>query len=252
LAKIQAWGRGSLKFERGFVTAQAALEVSQTTRPRIALDFGPDHVLFPNLANQPILDLLLRRDLWDHVKAADGTELWQAFGYYSGHGKERLITPSLPNRFLAILPANMAEHPQWKEPDVQDRSGAARYAAELENVIRQRLREIGESVSDHCRGKEALGFDAARFSNQIEKLLEVHWQVVPWPEKIEDALDAAAAVPGEDGKHPLDAIRAVQLCSIACRSNTVTRNASGTATCENRTRPVLLLKCPTPGLHSTP
>jgi CRISPR-associated protein Cas10/Cmr2 subtype III-B len=185
------------------------LEVSQTTRPRIALDFGPDHVLFPNLANQPILDLLLRRDLWDHVKAADGTELWQAFGYYSGHGKERLITPSLPNRFLAILPANMAEHPQWKEPDVQDRSGAARYAAELENVIRQRLREIGESVSDHCRGKEALGFDAARFSNQIEKLLEVHWQVVPWPEKIEDALDAAAAVPGEDGKHPLDAIRAV-------------------------------------------
>ncbi len=26
---------------------------------RIALDFGPDHVIFPNLCDQPIMDLLL-------------------------------------------------------------------------------------------------------------------------------------------------------------------------------------------------
>ncbi|MBI4657943.1 MAG: type III-B CRISPR-associated protein Cas10/Cmr2 [Verrucomicrobia bacterium] len=180
-----------------------------TALARIALDFGPDHVLFPNLANQPILDLLLRRELWDHHKAADGTELWRAFGYYDQRERERLLTPSLPNRVLALLPATMAEHPQWQTPDSVGRTGAARYAAHLESEVRAQLRRIGDSVAEHCADKVPGSVDIARFRAQLEKLLEVHWQVLPWPESIKSAIESTARLPGEEREHPLDPLRGV-------------------------------------------
>jgi CRISPR-associated protein Cmr2 len=110
---------------------------------QIALDFGPDHILFPNLLNQPILDLLLRNELWNHIKTASGAELWKAFGYYSQGGKHRLLIPSLPNRFLAILPSKMAEHQDWNSPDLKGRTGANRYAPALVDVIRRQLESSG-------------------------------------------------------------------------------------------------------------
>jgi hypothetical protein len=66
---------------------------------RIALDFGPDHISFPNLCDQP-------------------------------------ITPSLPNRFLAVLPANMAEH-HARGPQFASVTAYARYLA---NDLRHFLR----------------------------------------------------------------------------------------------------------------
>ncbi len=181
-----------------------------TVLARIALDFGPDHVIFPNLANQPILDLLLRRELWDHHKAADGSELWQAFRYYDPRGKERLLTPSLPNRFLALLPATMAEHPKWQSPDDVGRTGAARYAAHLENEIREKLHCIARSVSGHCTEKAPGSVNAERFMAQVQKLLEVHWQVLPWPRTVKEALASTGHLPGEVvGSHPLDPLRSV-------------------------------------------
>ena len=66
---------------------------------KITMDFGPDHVLFPNLCGQPILDLMLK-DEWEEMSTKRG-DLWQAFDYYREEGKRRLLTPSLPNRFLA-------------------------------------------------------------------------------------------------------------------------------------------------------
>jgi hypothetical protein len=181
-----------------------------TVLSRIALDLGPDHVLFPSLTQQPIIDLLLKRDLWDHVKTAAGNDLWEAFGYYSKPGRERLLTPSLPNRFLAMLPSNMVEHPAWKGPDSNGRTGAARYAAHLEEALRKRLRKIAESVSEHCNDKLGTAFDTDRFSHQIERLLDVHWQVLPWPAEFETAARMAGNVPGEEGRHPLDSVHAIQ------------------------------------------
>ncbi len=181
-----------------------------TALARIALDFGPDHVLFPNLANQPILDLLLKDEIWDKLKTASGEDLWQAFDYYNVAGKDRLLTPSLPNRFLALLPSDMTEHESWQEPDVQGRKGAARYAAELEQAIRDWLVEIGRSVATKCSEKLGDAFDEKRFSDQVRRRLEIHWQVLPWEKTIEDALRVTSPVPGEDGNHPLDSIRAIQ------------------------------------------
>lgn len=182
-----------------------------TALAKIALDFGPDHVLFPNLNNQPILDLLLRDPLWNKVKTSEEREnLWKAFRYEESDGKKRLLTPSLPNRFLAVLPAKMTEHPEWRDADPDGRTGAARYAAELTETVRARLAEIAGSVREHCRTIVGDEFDGGRFDRQIGRLLEIHWQTLPWPETIETAVESAKPVPGTDDGHPLDPIRAVQ------------------------------------------
>ena len=174
---------------------------------RIALDFGPDHVLYPNLLNQPILDLLLRKELWDHVKTASGDELWQAFGYYSEAGKRRLLTPSFPNRFLAVLPSQMTEHPDWKS-DSDGRTGASCYAAYLAEIIRKQLGRIAESVADHLN-RLGTDFNRKRFLEQSQRLLEIHWQVLDWPNSLSEVRDLAENLPGNDVNHPNAALNGI-------------------------------------------
>jgi CRISPR-associated protein Cmr2 len=176
---------------------------------RIALDFGPDHVIFPNLLNQPILDLLLRGELWDHHKAASGRDLWQAFDYYSKEGKRRLLTPSLPNRFLALLPATMAEHAEWQGPDADGRTGAACYAEHLADSVRNLLNQVAGRVADHLEplGKE---FNRDRFLDQARRLLEIHWQVLEWPNTVADAQTIARQLPGEGKERPDAALRGIR------------------------------------------
>jgi hypothetical protein len=175
---------------------------------RIALDFGPDHVIFPNLLNQPILDLLLRGELWNHHKAASGKDFWQAFDYYSKEGKRRLLTPSLPNRFLALLPATMAEHAEWQGPDAAGRTGAAYYAEHLAKSVRDLLNQVAGRVADHLEplGKE---FNRDRFLDQARRLLDIHWQVLEWPKAIADALTIARQLPGEGKERPDAALKAI-------------------------------------------
>ena len=176
---------------------------------RIALDFGPDHVIFPNLLNQPILDLLLRGELWNHHKVASGKDFWQAFDYYSKEGKRRLLTPSLPNRFLALLPATMAEHAAWLGPDAGGRTGAARYAEHLAKSVRELLNEVAGRVADYLQplGNE---FNRNRFLDQVRRLLEIHWQVLEWPKAVADAQTIACQLPGEGKERPEAALKGIQ------------------------------------------
>ncbi len=159
---------------------------------RIALDFGPDHVLFPNLCDQPIIDLLLRENLWNRVTTAQGQDLFAAFGYYDDDGRERLLTPSLPNRFLAVLPSNMAEHRHRGDAF----QSAAIYAQHLAADLRRFLKE--EIAADVARDADiALGdsFNRERFHEQIDRLLEIHWQVLPWPGDFTAAEQLAKQLP---------------------------------------------------------
>ena len=153
------------------------------TLKRIALDFGPDHVIFPNLCDQPIMDLLLREEIWDKVSTSEGTPLFEAFGYYrdadgaeSDDGRQRLLTPSLPNRFLAVLPRTMAEH-RHRGPEFQS---VETYAQHLADNLRNFLaNDLANAVSDVAAAALGSRFDAVRFELQAKRLLEIHWQVLP-------------------------------------------------------------------------
>ena len=163
---------------------------------RIALDFGPDHVLFPNLCDQPIMDLILREDIWDHVSTIDGKPLFEAFDYYkSGDARQRLLTPSLPNRFLAVLPANMAEHrdrgPQF--------ASVTTYAQHLADDLRHFLEnEIAAPVAEVAAQTLGDRFNEERYSKQVASLLEVHWQTLPWPKNFQATNALAKHLPLDD------------------------------------------------------
>jgi len=163
---------------------------------RITLDFGPDHVIFPNLCDQPIMDLLLREEIWDHATIVEGGPLFEAFQYYGNNdARQRLLTPSLPNRFLAVLPATMAEHhdrgPQFASVEA--------YAHHLADDLRCFLREeIAHPVEEAATATLGERFNKDRFKRQVAGMLEIHWQLLPWPASFPAAQDLAKPLPPDN------------------------------------------------------
>lgn len=145
----------------------------------LALEVGPDAVIFPNLKGQPIFDLHLRASLWSQVRV-NGKSVWA----HLNHQKEDLLTPNLPNVFLAVV------H--------QDR--AAELGALVEKAIRGEWKMIAKHVWKFLEHEtmipaEEAGFRdvdrKARFDAQVARFLSISWQATPWPHTLDDALALA-------------------------------------------------------------
>lgn len=143
----------------------------------IAREYGPDHILFPSAWGQPLLDLQLK-DIYENAKVreADEDTLWNQLWRDNPRNRQRYLLPSLPNRFLALLPASEAKE----------------QATRLEKTVRAKLREIGESVDQMLEIK--LRRDGAeknylpeRITPQLDNTLEVHWQTLDLPKTPEEA-----------------------------------------------------------------
>ncbi len=163
----------------------------------IALNFGPDNVIFPNLCGQPIFDLLLKDEIWTKARVqlestqSDQT-LWDALGYDSPYGRRRLLTPSLPNRFLAVVPGDRATE----------------IARQVESVIRKAHEEIAGAVWDWAKDNLSSASvwtdeNRRRFDAQNERFLDVSWQALQWPRTPIEAFDATATLP-DAWKHTED------------------------------------------------
>ncbi len=115
----------------------------------IADAIGPDAVIFPNLVGQPLCDR------WLHSK-----------GILSESPRlEDLILPSLPNRFLAIVPTSQGED----------------LAKEAADRVRSQWQEISQAVRLDL--ETVLGQPPAwskTWERQITNLFETYWQVYPW------------------------------------------------------------------------
>ncbi|MFN0128943.1 MAG: type III-B CRISPR-associated protein Cas10/Cmr2 [Verrucomicrobiales bacterium] len=165
---------------------------------RIALDFGPDHVIFPNLCDVPLMDLLLKDEVWSKTRTSNGADLFSAFDFYgSTEDRQRLLTPSLPNRFLAVLPTAMTEH--------RDRGSAFASAEDYANHLASSLRcfyceEVAQSVKNLAAECFGADFHSERFDKQVAQALEIHWQTLPWPKHFSDIASAAAPLPLDDAE----------------------------------------------------
>lgn len=155
----------------------------------IALNYGPDNVVFPNLCGQPIFDLLVKDDIWTQARvqlesSGNDQTLWDAFRYESPYGRRRLLTPSLPNRFLAILPADKA----------------ADIAREVADVIRKAHVNIAETVWNWAKANlVSAGVwtdeQRRRFDAQNERFLDIAWQVLDWPETPDEVFQSVSVLP---------------------------------------------------------
>jgi hypothetical protein len=145
----------------------------------LSAQVGPDAVIFPNLRGQPLFDLHWREELWNKVNISDQKSVWESLGWKN----DSLLTPNLPNVFLAVVPADRA----------------ADLGRKVEAAIQAEWKRIADAVWNACEGvgltDDEGGITSAvrrlRFDSQIARFLSVSWQTTPWPEQLEDALKLA-------------------------------------------------------------
>ena len=152
---------------------------------RLTLDLGPDSVVFPSLRQQPLVDLALKKEVWNEVKIGDravwqsGTMRWT---------KAELLTPNLPNVFLAVVPMDRAKE----------------LAMAVAKAIQDEWERIAESVWADCDKEGLWAMDdklqqstkrRARFDRQIATFLSLSWSVQPWPETLPEIEKLAGMLP---------------------------------------------------------
>ena len=148
----------------------------------LSAEVGPDAVIFPNLRAQPLFDLHWREELWDQVAIGDRSA-WESLKWED----QDLLTPNLPNVFLAVVPAARGE-------EMGRRVSAA---------IQAEWCRIAGSVWQDC---QAAGLTADepgitekarkdRFDAQINRFLSTSWQVTPWPGSLQGALEWGSGFP---------------------------------------------------------
>jgi hypothetical protein len=156
-----------------YLIAQAMLAVAEQV--------GPDAIVYPNLRCVPLAD-------WHWYRTGVIGDLQRA-----SHANE-LLTPNLPNRFLALAPAERA----------------AEIAETAETAVRQAWQAIADSVHAEIQkafGDKHPGWDCF-WANQVPRFPIVDWEIHEWP-TADTAVTAAAGAPPvpplHEGweKHPL-------------------------------------------------
>uniref|UniRef100_A0A832EL33 Type III-B CRISPR-associated protein Cas10/Cmr2 n=1 Tax=Desulfacinum infernum TaxID=35837 RepID=A0A832EL33_9BACT len=166
--------------------------------------YGPDAVLFPNLHGVPQVDL------WLHRVLGDGT--WPEPDPSGGKARNPewmvgetdanpLFVAALPNRFVALVPANEAEK---LAQDIQDKVRA--WVREKASDSLQELLRVAD-IEDERHAK-------AQLARQFQNFPEIHWAVVPWrlagdDDLADEPLQETLRVLGADGSyldHALDGV----------------------------------------------
>ncbi|MHA2641768.1 MAG: type III-B CRISPR-associated protein Cas10/Cmr2 [bacterium JZ-2024 1] len=127
--------------------------LSWTAMKSLADTYGPDVIVYPSLRAQPLCDGWLSRD----------------YGLPCAPSADALARPTLPNKFLALLPSGEAEE----------------MARNAEQAVREEWKRLADKVCDKLGQGEFLLPDESvkrMWADQIDRHLEVYWVVLPWME----------------------------------------------------------------------
>lgn len=145
-------------------------------------EIGPDTVIYPSLRGQLIFDLLHRDELYRYPTYTNGKgDLENLWDRMKEHEKEMLI-PNLPNRFLAVVPAERAE--------ALARGAGQAVHSELKNIAEACWQWFGSETINHPL---KAGWKS-RFDRQVEMFPQITWEVLPWLDSIEDNLKSFATM----------------------------------------------------------
>ncbi|EKD27920.1 MAG: Crispr-associated protein Crm2 family protein [uncultured bacterium] len=135
---------------------------------------GPDNIISPSVRGVGVFDLLHRESIYEKA------EVWDFF-----YNKiSDLLTPSLPNKFLALVPSGKAKE----------------LALNAEKSVKEALKEIGEDCWKWIQKEaSAIGENSdnwkVRWNGQLERAITMSWQIMPWEEDIEFALKKFQTLP---------------------------------------------------------
>lgn len=125
---------------------------------------GPDAVIFPQLRGVPIVDLWMHREVGISIEHFKDPE-WKR----RESDANPLFSAALPNKFVAIVPENVAPS-LAKEIDSSVRRWVKSKAEEAVSML---LKEGHEEVVDDAPWR-------VQIKEQLSGFPEVHWSVVPW------------------------------------------------------------------------
>lgn len=154
-----------------FLIAQAMLAVAE--------EIGPDAIVFPQLRGLPLADFhwWKRGYLGEKLRASHANEL---------------LTPNLPNRFLALLPA----------------AGGDELAQVARKAVQQAWKHIAGKVKAFMDAElkgQCCGWDT-HWDAQVARFPVVDWMVHPWsdpPGALQAAADGNPPLHGSWAAHPL-------------------------------------------------
>ncbi|MCS6817043.1 MAG: type III-B CRISPR-associated protein Cas10/Cmr2, partial [Blastocatellia bacterium] len=128
----------------------------------VAESWGPDSIIFPDLCGQPFADLWLIEE--------------KGLRFIQKPTEEMLSSPTLPNRFLAILPMDEAE----------------KIAEQVVTNVHEAFREICFTVKRRVEQEVSITPDSQWnriWERQVENFLETYWAVLPWDEDYKEFLE---------------------------------------------------------------
>lgn len=133
----------------------------------IAEKLGPDHVLFPSLLGQPLVDL------WLHQKDVLAQK----------PSPDQLRLATLPNRFFALVPAEKAEE----------------LAKQAEEALREEWRRLAKVVWEKLCDAVS-DFEKAKpiWVRQLAQFPEVYWAIYRWDATAQDIAERFKNLTGSE------------------------------------------------------
>ena len=116
-------------------------------------EYGPDHIIYPNLLFQPLVDKKIIEKLKDYVK--DDVNKLQ-------YNEEKLMIANFPNRFLAIIPFDV------------------NIASKVEESFKNAIHELSEFIS------QKLGFTSyEKIEEHLLSYFQIYWAILPWTDELD-------------------------------------------------------------------
>jgi hypothetical protein len=167
----------------------------------LSAEVGPDAVIFPKLCGQPLFDLHWREELWGQVQIGE-QPVWDSLRDRARRARCRggcgannpdldLLTPNLPNVFLAVVPENRANELGKLVADAMRKEWMSICQSVWDKVANSGLLDLcPPELKPAHRAK-------ARFDAQVQRLWSVSWHVLPWPKDLAEAKSMAQCLPQE-------------------------------------------------------
>jgi CRISPR-associated protein Cmr2 len=128
----------------------------------VAESWGPDSIIFPDLCGQPFVDLWLIEE--------------KGLRFIKKPSEGMLSSPTLPNRFLAILPPDEAAN--IGQQTVKSLHEAFKHIC---FTVKRRVEQAADITPDHEWNRI--------WQRQVENFPETYWAVLPWGEDYKQFLD---------------------------------------------------------------
>lgn len=181
----------------------------------ITMKYGPDSIIYPSLRGIGIFDAL-NKDVFETIRLKNGnnpeSSLWDRMKNEEGDNfSKRLLTPALPNRFFAVIPAEDADVIA-KNAEIAVKNELLKISGDVWIWIEKQAYDSGKT--EHTKNlpiwKDKWDKQIAAFSQNIT------WQVLKWnTDDISHAIEIFKNLPSGNAL----SLNLEALYNLACKKN---------------------------------